>query len=112
MSENIASSTWLGARPSLSQTSAYSSRVSPRATASSTLGSDANKGHRLEDGQPVGRSRERVDRMLGVGHEAEDVALVVAHAGDVALRAVVVARVAQDHVVLDRVEVGVVVAAG
>src|SRR4051812_19710350 len=114
MSENIASSTWLGARPSLSQTSRYSSSVRPRASASSSAGSNAGMRHRAEDHETVVGARERVDRVLGVGHEPEDVALLVAHAGDVALGAVVVDGVAQDHLaaVLQRVEVGRVEAAG
>src|SRR3712207_4256480 len=72
-SENMASSTWLGARPSLSTTSAYSSLVRPRATASSTDGSagldgDALTDRGLEELEAVGRTRERVDRVLGVRH--------------------------------------------
>src|SRR3954453_9142185 len=112
MSENIASSTWLGSRPSLSQTRRYSSAVRPRATASSSVGKSCCTRHRLEDRQAVGGAGERVDRVLGVRHEPEDVARLVAHAGDVALRAVVIGRVAQDDLVGDRVEVGVVVEAG
>src|SRR3712207_2289745 len=74
-SENIASSTSFGGRPSLSTTSVYSSRVSPRATASSTVGSVASGEltdapcHRLEDPQAVLGARQRVDRVLGVRHE-------------------------------------------
>src|SRR4051812_31936152 len=94
MSENIASSTWLGARPSFSQTRPYSSGVSPRATASSSDGVDTC--HGLEDDHPVRRARECVDRVLGMRHEAEHVALLVAHPGDPALGAVVVFHVAQD----------------
>src|SRR3954451_5002324 len=112
MSENIASSTWLGSRPSLSQTRRYSSGVSPRETASSTLGSNCCMRHGAEEDQAVGRAGQRIDRMLGVGHQAEDVALLVAHAGDSALGAVVVGGVAQHDLVGDRVEVGRVVAAG
>src|SRR4051795_8623896 len=108
MSENMASSTWLGARPSLSQTRAYSASVRPSATASSSDGAD--KAHRAEDQQAVVGAGERVDGVLGVGHEPEDVARLVAHAGDVVGRAVVVGRVAQHDLVGDRVEVGRVVA--
>src|SRR5215212_4003491 len=105
MSENIASSTWLGSRPSLSQTCAYSPRVRPSATASSTVGSEALGGDALTNGaleqlQPVGRAGERVDGVLGVRHEADHVALGVGDAGDVVRRAVRVAvvRVAEDDV--------------
>src|SRR5690349_8067622 len=110
MSENIASSTWLGARPSLSQTRAYSGSVRPSARASLSVGAD--KAHRPEDQQSVVGSRERVDGVLGVGHEPEDVARLVADTGDVARRAVVVLGVAQNDLVGDGVEVGRVVAAG
>src|SRR4051812_42103698 len=92
-SENIASSTWLGSRPSLSRIRSYSALVSPSATASSTPGRTPASGgdapihrlrHRREYGQAVsGATREGVDRVLGVRHEAEDVAAGVAHAGDV-----------------------------
>ena len=37
-----------------------------------------------EERQPVGRAGQRVDRVLGVGHQAEHVAGLVAHPGDVA----------------------------
>src|SRR4051794_37749183 len=107
MSENIASSTWLGVRPSLSQTRAYSSGVSPSATASSSVGEDTR--HRAEDHEAVVRAGERIHGVLGMGHEPEDVARLVADAGDVARRAVVVARVAEHDLVGDRVEVGRVV---
>src|SRR3954451_17309946 len=100
MSENMASSTWLGARPSLSQTRTYSLSVSPRAIASSSDGAD--KAHRAEDQEAVVRPRQRVDRVLGMGHEPEDVARLVADAGDAARRAVVVLGVAEDHLVGDR----------
>src|SRR3954468_323583 len=91
---NIASSTSLGSRPSLSQASAYSSRVSPSATACSTPGttatSDPNAGlrHRGEQLQPVLRAVQQVDGVLGMRHEPDDVARLVGHAGDVVLRAV------------------------
>ena len=54
--------------------------------------------HRLEDLQPVGRAGQRIDRVLGVGHQAEHVAGFVADAGDVVLGSVRVLarRVAQD----------------
>src|SRR3954471_11673446 len=87
----MASSTWLGARPSLSQTRAYSARVRPRATASSTEGrrsADTFAQDRLEQVQAVGRAGERVDRVLRVGHQPDDVAGLVAHARDVVLGAV------------------------
>src|SRR4051794_3874331 len=85
----MASSTSLGSRPpSSSQTSAYSSRVSPSATACSTPGtcevSDGDTGHPLEQLQAVGRAAgEDVDRVLGVGHQPHDVATLVDDAGDV-----------------------------
>src|ERR1700755_2608363 len=107
MSENIASSTWFGARPSLSRTSAYSLSVSPSARASSSVGAD--KAHRPEDQQAVVGARERVDGVLGMGHEPEDVARLVADARDVPGRPVVVRGVAEDDLVGDRVEVGRVV---
>src|SRR3954471_3329917 len=112
MSENMASSTWLGSRPSLSQTRRYSSGVSPSATASSSVGSNAGMRHGAEDHEAVGRAGQRVDGVLGVGHEPEDVAGVVADAGDPALGAVVVGGVAQHDVVGDRVEVGRLIAPG
>src|SRR4051794_24461125 len=112
MSENIASSTWLGARPSLSQTSSYSSAVSPSAIASLSKGSVSDKAHRAEDQEAVVGTGQGVDRVLGVRHEAEDVAGLVADAGDVLHRAVVVVGVAEHDLVGDRVEVGGVVAAG
>ena len=48
---------------------------------------------------PSVEPRQRVDRVLGVGHQAEHVAALVAHAGDVVQRAVEVlaGRVAQHH---------------
>src|SRR3712207_2845401 len=96
-SENIASSTSLGSRPSLSMMSAYSSLVSPRATASSTVGKSAvsDKGAHggLEEPQPVRRAGQLVDRVLRVRHEPHDVALGVRDAGDVVGRPVRVAVV-------------------
>src|SRR3954452_18685392 len=86
-SENIASSTSLGSRPSSSwQTSAYSSRVRPSASACSTPGtaacvSDGDTGHPLEEPQAVlGPAGEQVDRVLRVRHQAKDVAALVADA--------------------------------
>src|SRR3954467_11102732 len=110
MSENIASSTWFGARPSLSQTRSYSLSVRPSASASLSEGAD--KAHRPEDQQAVVGAGEGVHGVLGVGHEPEDVARLVADAGDVVQRPVVVPRVAQDDLIGDRVEGGGVVAAG
>src|SRR3954454_8397833 len=108
-SENIASSTSLGSRPpSSSQTSSYSRSVRPSASACSSPGTacvaasgmdgPTHPSHRLEDRQPVGRrAAQLVDRVLGVRHEPEHVAGLVAHARDVVLRAVRVlaGRVAQ-----------------
>ena len=51
-------------------------------------GHAATPGDGLEHPQPVGRSGQRVDRVLGVGHQAEHVAGLVADPGDVAGRAV------------------------
>ena len=117
-SEYIASSTRLGARPCLAHTSSYSARVSPSASASSTLGGASatavdggvravpqrtralhREAHRLEDPQPVGGAADQlVDRVLGVGHQPEHVARLVAHAGDVVQRAVeVLARRVAQH---------------
>src|SRR4051794_18480473 len=99
----MASSTSLGSRPpSSSQTSAYSSRVRPSATAWSTVArgaggwvtvgetsGDGDTGHPLEQPQPVGAAAgEDVHRVLGVRHQAHDVALLVDDAGDVVLGAV------------------------
>src|SRR5688500_16116397 len=90
----MASSTWLGGRPSFSTMSSYSAAVSPSARASPTPGSAAVSGTRrhpregLEDCQPVLGAGERVDGVLGVGHETEHVAGLVGHAGDVVLGAV------------------------
>src|SRR5688500_16257457 len=115
-SENIASSTWFGARPSLSQTSAYSSRVRPRATASSTEGS-ARSGDALTHGaldqlEPVARAGEGVDGMLGVRHQADDGALGVRDAGDVVRGSVRVAvrGVAEDDLHVGELVLGDVVA--
>src|ERR671913_2069577 len=79
MSENTASSTSLGSRSIFSQMRSNSASVSPSASARSTV----RMGHREEDLQPVVRSGERVDGVLGVRHQPEDVAGGVAHAGDV-----------------------------
>src|SRR4051794_4292390 len=87
MSEKTASSTSLGSRSSSSRMSWNSASVSPSALACSTVG----MGHRGEDLQAVDRPGERVDGVLGMGHEPEDVAVLVAHAGDVVRRAVGVA---------------------
>ena len=56
------------------------------------------RGGRLEQLQAVGRAGQRVDGVLGMRHQADDVAALVADAGDVVERAVgVVARcVAED----------------
>src|SRR4051812_24081208 len=100
----MASSTSLGSRPSFSQTSAYSSRVRPSATACSTPGttavSDTGELRRAREKlEPVLRTMQQVDGVLGVGHQADDVARLVGHAGDVLLRAVGVdpQGVAEDH---------------
>src|SRR3954447_24242036 len=102
MSENIASSTSLGGRPSRSRMPSYSASVSPSSRACSSPGSDSDVllevlMDRGEDLQAVDRAGERIDGVLGMGHEPEDVARRVAHAGDVAQRAVgvVAGRVAE-----------------
>src|SRR4051812_40844363 len=108
MSENMASSTSLGSRPIRATMSAYSASVSPSATASDS----DTLGHRFEDAQAVDRPREGIDRVLGMGHQAEHVARRVAHAGDLVLGAVeaVTGRVAQHD--LRRIEIRRVEAAG
>src|SRR5438132_755462 len=137
----MASSSTFGARPCFSQMSSYSAAVRPSATASSALGVACARvlesitaagaidepapcsrnsrlqrlAHRAEDAQAVARAAgELVDRVLGVGHQAEYVARGVAHAGDVTQRAVeVLARgVAQNDLaavfeLVDRPLVGV-----
>src|SRR4026209_1393967 len=104
MSENMASSTSLGSRPRSATMRAYSSPVRPSSTARAAWsGSDgALKGQAYEELQAVGRSGQRVDRVLGVRHQAEHVALGGAQAGDVVLGSVrvVAGRVAQDDLVL------------
>src|SRR5436309_1919583 len=124
-SEYIASSSTFGGPPCFSQTSSYSCSVSPSASASATVGSvalaDISRGRpslraawpcrrsygggldsdadRLKDLQPVRRAaRQLLDRVLGVRHQAEHVARLVADAGDVVDRAVEVLprRIAQD----------------
>src|SRR3954449_10242022 len=94
MSEKTASSTSLGSRSIFAQMSSNSASVSPSASARSTV----RMGHREEDLQAVGRAGERIDGVLGVRHEPEDVAGLVADAGDVVRRAVgvCVLRVAQE----------------
>src|SRR3954449_8204305 len=90
-SENIASSTWLGGRSSFSTISSYSASVSPSARASTGPGScwvsDGNQrldvlAHRGEELEAVVGAGQRVDGVLGVRHQAEDVARRVAHARD------------------------------
>src|SRR5205085_6274607 len=109
ISEYIASSSTFGAPPCFSQISSYSAAVRPSAIASSTVGvtsvARSGNGHlerlrdRAQDAQPVARAaHELVDRVLGVGHETEDVAPLIAHARDVAQRAVeVLARRVAQH---------------
>src|SRR3989440_2658273 len=100
-SENIASSTALGSRSSFSQISSYSASVSPSSRCRLMAVSDGNGGRQgLEQPQSVGRARERVDGVLGVGHQPEHVAGLVGHGGDVLLGAVgiVAGGVAQDDV--------------
>src|SRR6476469_6377499 len=93
--ENIASSTSLGSRPSFSTMSAYSDWVRPRSSALPRPGtvSDGDTGGALEQLQAVGGAQQRVDRVLGMRHEPDDVAALVADARDVVRRPVGVAVV-------------------
>src|SRR3954452_4946839 len=102
MSENIASSTSPGSRPSRSTRRGYSSRVRPSSTARAAWSGNEGAVKALEELQAVGAAGEGVDRVLGVRHEAQNVALGIAHARDVVLGAVgiVAVRVAQDHLPL------------
>src|SRR3954447_4470913 len=93
MSENMASSTSLGSRPSLSRISVYSASVRPSsrwrpATASGVDEAGGMLADRLEERKAVARARQRVDGVLGMGHEPEDVARLVDPPGDVGERAV------------------------
>src|SRR3954452_3396686 len=93
MSENMDSSTSLGSRPSLSRISSYSASVRPSsrwrpATASGVDEPGDMLADRLAELEAVARAGERVDGVLGMGHEPEDVSRVVDHAGDVVERAV------------------------
>src|SRR3954453_5028520 len=103
MSENMASSTSLRSRPSLSQMSSYSASVRPSSrwrpvTASGVDEPGDMLRNRLEEFEAVVRARERVDGVLGMGHEPEDVARLVDHAGDVVERAVrVLSRGVAEH---------------
>src|SRR5947209_17733636 len=119
MSESIASSTSFGSRPRRSRMSSYSLSVSPsarwRGSASAAMsGGDVlaltpadGLGDRREELQPVDRAAERIDRVLGVRHQAEDVARRAAHPGDVVDRAVrVVPRRIPQHDLPARVELG------
>src|SRR5579884_3931144 len=98
MSESMASSTSPGSRPSRSTISSYSKSLRPswRCLDGDVLVDMCS--HRLEDLQPIDRAGESVDRVLGMWHQAEHVAGLVAYPGDVVLRAVrVLARgVAED----------------
>src|SRR2546421_390189 len=88
-SENIASSTALGSRSSFSQISSYSASVSPSSRCRLMAVSDGNGGRQgLEQPQSVGRARQPVDGVLGMGHEAEHIAGLVGHGCDVLLEAV------------------------
>src|SRR3954452_2767318 len=102
MSENIASSTSPGSRPSRSARRVYSSRVRPSSTPRAAWSGNEGAVKALEELQAVGAAGEGVDRVLGGRHEAEDIALGVAHAGDVVLGAVgvVAGGVAQDNLLL------------
>src|SRR5437588_9055525 len=99
----MASSTRVGSRSSELRMRSYSASVSPSARwrSGEEAGGDT-AGDRFEDPQSVLGPGERVDGVLGVGHQPEDVARLVAHAGDVVARPVgVLARgVAQQHLTL------------
>src|SRR3954462_8304322 len=79
--------------------SPYSDSVRPRSSALPRPGAvlDGDTRGALEQLQAVGGAEQRVDRVLGVRHEADDVAPLVAHARDVVRRPVGVAvvRIAQ-----------------
>src|ERR1039458_4652727 len=123
-SEYIASSSTFGGRPCCSHTSSYSAAVSPSASASWSDGATGvappgpgggrpicdrfglsgtralhRQAHRLEDPQPVRRATDQlIDRVLGMGHQAEHVSGLVAHARDVPQRPVeVLARRVAQH---------------
>src|SRR6516164_2507284 len=116
----MASSTSRGVRPSRSRMRSYSSSVRPswRCRASSEYVLLDMRSYRLEDRQAIDRSAQGIDRVLGVGHEAEHVSGLVADAGDVAQRSVrVVPRAIPEHHLAGRLEAvelgfGRVVAAG
>src|SRR5947209_744571 len=115
MSDNIASSVIAGSRLSPATISSYSASVRPSSRwvagaawgaigAELTPASDERavgdvSADGLEDRQPAGRARQRVHRVLGMRHEPEDVALLVADAGDVVERSVgiLAGGVAQQH---------------
>src|ERR1700749_1690363 len=108
MSESMASSTELGSRSRRSGMGSYSKSVSP--SWRWRLDGDAvvnARSHRLEDPQAVGRSGERIDGVLGMGHQPEPVPGLVAPPGDVVLGTVRILprRVAEDHAYRRRTEV-------
>src|SRR5947209_14858960 len=94
---NMASSTPFGSRPRRSTISAYSSSVSPSsrcrvlAAIGETLDEEAVANvrlDRLEDLQPVGGPGKGIDGVLGMRHQPEHVAALIADGGDVVLRAI------------------------
>src|ERR1700733_7226460 len=98
----MASSVSPGSRPSFSRISSYSASVRPSSRWRAALdeGAVGNvRSDRLEELAPIGGPGESVDGMLGMGHEAEDVSALVAHAGYVSQRSVrvVPGRVAECH---------------
>src|SRR5215217_6465656 len=84
----MASSARLGSRPSTSRIRSNSPSVSPSWRWSETAVSDTGRQDRLEQPPASGRAEEGVDGVLGVGHEADDVAGGVGDAGDVGQGAV------------------------
>src|SRR5215213_4122826 len=106
----MASSARLGSRPSTSRIRSNSPSVSPSWRWSETAVSDTGRQDRLEQPPASGRAEEGVDGVLGVGHEADDVAGGVGDAGDVGHRTVgvVAGGVAQDDLASGGQVVGVV----
>src|SRR5215469_13723379 len=107
MTEKMPSSVRLGARPMIFRIRSYSSAVSPcSATMSGVIAGSAAIGlplgglftmmpcsrkslhHAPEHGASVGGAVQRLDRILGMGHQPQDVLGLVEDAGDSAGRAV------------------------
>src|SRR5947209_7000192 len=111
ISDSIASSTPFGSRSSSSTIRSYSRSVSPSSLWRLSNNSVIDlRPDRLEGAQAVGRAGQWVDRVLGVRHQAEHIALLIAHAGDVILGPIGVlsGRITQQRVH----RIGGVIAAG